>query len=425
MSSRLHCSTTASARQLSPSGVIARPLLEAHHRRRRSDTARVRNEAACVNIYPTLLPVVRQRGLETVHRAYLLLKSFDLENNGVVPKAEALGLLQEIMSRSSVYRVLKRGEGTFWRTINGRLGRALMLTGIVKLIGKLDPDFLSSWRVLIPLQDLVGRNWRGALHAAELRKLTRLDHPVSRQTIKRLTGLSEATQRRYCHAVPIKRTYNYADRQRPCRIHPESHPTHQLPNAYEVALEAGRSGQLKVLKRRNSRRNAASKPAPSWLGKPRYVKLSKNAGNRVIRLLGQGFEPVYLRSRSNSRWAWWESFPTLSPSPKSDCPKGQGGRGSGTPVDNGRSEVLVMEATRAPAVKTGHETPADILKRIRRWSRIEVIWLTGGGSGCCLWCARTVDRGMMIVGGGGLWHVHADCLRPKVADLLEQLVRAP
>jgi len=423
--SHFHCSTTASASQLSPLGIIARPLLEAAQRRRRSNTARVRPDTTYVKIYPSLLPVVRQRGMETPHRAYLMLKSFDVENSGVVPQAEVLGLLREVMSRSSVYRVLKKGEGTFWRTIDGRLGRALLLTGIVKLIEKLDPDFLSSRRVLIPLEDIKGPNWRAVLHAAELRGLTRPDQPVSRETLKGLTGLSEATQRRYCQTADIKRICNYADWQRPCRIHSELHLTHQLPNAYQVPLEASRSGQLKVLNRRNFWRNAVSESAPSLQGKPRYVRLSKNAGNRVNRLLSQGFQPVYLRSGSNCRCAWWKSFPTLGPSPKSDCLKGQGGRGYGTPVDDSRPKALMIMAARAPSVKTRHYTPEDILKRIRRWSEVDVTWQTGEGSGSCLWCSKKVGRGMMISGGGGLWHVHADCLNPKVAELLEQLVKTP
>ena len=38
-----------------------------------------------------------------------------------------------------------------------------------------------------------------------------------------------------------------------------------------------------------------------------------------------------------------------------------------------------MLAARAPAVKKGHAEPADILKRIRRWFRVDVTGLTGGG----------------------------------------------
>jgi len=383
---------------------------------------RVSADTIVVPVYPGLFQRVRQLRLLSEYRAYSTIKSLDHENNGVVPWAEVFGLLLEFMSPSSVYRVLKNGEGTFWDTRVGRRGKALWLKGAVKLTELLDPPNLSSRRVFVPLEGLKDRGWRAILHASELRVFTRPDQPVSRKTLRRRTGVSEASQRRHCESVLIKRGHNYATDQRTCRIHSELHLTDQLPNTYAVALDANRSGQLKLLNRHNNRRNAVLESVPSSKGKPYYVRLSKKAGNRVVRAVRQGYLPVYISLHSNGGIVSWESSHNLGPIPKSDRHNGQGGMGFGISVETGRPRAI-RKVARAPNFKTAQVTPVEVLNRIQRWPDVEVKWLFDRGSGVCLCCAKIVARGVMISGASDCWYVHADCLKPKVAERLQQLVK--
>jgi hypothetical protein len=163
-----------------------------------------------VKVNLALMKSVRKRGLESPHRAFLLLKSLEGSTRragGIVGWREAVKLLAEFMGLSRGYQVLSEGEGIFWRTILQRHRKALLLTGVTTLLDKWEPELVSSRVIHLPAADLKDRNWKAALHSAEMRGIAEDGTPVSRQCIKRLTGLSEATQRRYCHSSRIHRIF--------------------------------------------------------------------------------------------------------------------------------------------------------------------------------------------------------------------------
>jgi hypothetical protein len=363
-----------------------------------------------------LMKSVRERGLETPHRAFLVLKSLEGSTRragGIVGWCEAVNTLVEFMSLPRVYQVLSEGEGVFWRTIRQRHRKALLLVGVTTLLDRWNPELVSSRVIHLPVAALKGHDWKAALHACEMRGIAKDGTPVSRQCIKRLTGLSEATQRRYCRSSRIRRVFNFSKTSRTCKIHVD-HDTHQLPNSYQVeGLEASRSGRIKAWARRNTDSHLGA--APSTTEIPQYFS-GKGAGNRAIKLRERGVRLVNLRVSPPSRSvAWWESTSFLI----YDCLKGDPKRGS-------HSEGVEEEEVSGPEQNlVTRVTPAEVVKSLRGIEGLSLSMVSDGTWGNCVWCARGVSKGVAATTLGRVWYAHSNCLRPKVIDLFKSLAEVP
>jgi hypothetical protein len=173
-----------------------------------------------VGIIPSLFPEARRRGLMQPLRVWYLLRSVDQYACGRLTKADALRTLQRLgWSQGSVYRLIGKGMGTFWREEttfpHGKHGsgtKTLVLVGVKVLAVAWGLERLSRHQVEVPWK-LCTRDvaaWNALAYHAWLPgprplRITRgravhkslPNHPYSRAKIRHETGISERTQIRH------------------------------------------------------------------------------------------------------------------------------------------------------------------------------------------------------------------------------------
>ena len=110
-----------------------------------------------------------------------------IPNRALIDRLRGLGLFT---SRPHVQGLLKRGHGVFWSLKGDRV----WLIGVGRLARDLDARRANAHRQLIPIERLRSRaDRRAALLSATLPQGT----PIRQRSIRRTTGVSERTQRRY------------------------------------------------------------------------------------------------------------------------------------------------------------------------------------------------------------------------------------
>jgi hypothetical protein len=143
---------------------------------------------------------------------WVLLRAYDQEatkGGGYLPLATVRELLTDAASpirlfgRRQLRTMIGRGEGIFWRSIDGKHGRMLALVSRENIAAHFG-TLLSGSEIAIPVADLIrgrGRarqaNANAALYTAVHGGRKSAGKPISRNTIKTITGVSRSTQKRY------------------------------------------------------------------------------------------------------------------------------------------------------------------------------------------------------------------------------------
>jgi hypothetical protein len=193
-------------------------------------------------------------GEEKLIRVWYLARFLDEEGSGVV-LAERVEELLACSSRN-FQRLLRQGDGKYWRRCKSKRGLVLILIGFVRVSRRLGVFYEKGSRpVLIPLREFVGGvgRLRAALYSSV--HALRDGRPISRAVLKSITGIPERTQREYdkIAGVEVRRNFALADtvslerEKRAFRVWLRGGTKgwgFQLPNSYRVSYPLGCRGMM-------------------------------------------------------------------------------------------------------------------------------------------------------------------------------------
>lgn len=166
-----------------------------------------------ITVHPTIAMAILRQHLEAPARVYFLLRVIDSVGRGWLPLEQ---IREQLTQKESPLRIcgwrrlrqlLKEGEGIFWqRDDSGRL----WIKGAHRIAYTLNSGRLQGFPVALPTQALLGgiqavrAAFYGCFHGGRDSK------PISRDTLRSVTGLAERTQRSYDRVAKIKRQRNMA-----------------------------------------------------------------------------------------------------------------------------------------------------------------------------------------------------------------------
>jgi hypothetical protein len=165
-------------------------------------------ETRTVRIYQSIALAALQRNLAPAMRAYLLLRDLDRAGAGMIPAADLRAALADIgLTWRRGRQILRAGEGIFW-TRDKR--NRLFLHGPHRIAAALELERLTGQPALVDYSALAAgiAETKAAFLAAF--HTGRDANPVTRATVRRLTGIPESTQRHYERIAEIDKRANYA-----------------------------------------------------------------------------------------------------------------------------------------------------------------------------------------------------------------------
>jgi len=166
-----------------------------------------------VVVHPTMLLAMLKQNLEAPGRVYFLLRSLDTDGRGWLEIDSIRRLLTQkdspwrICGWRRLRQLLREGEEVFWsRDDRDRL----WLHGAHKIAHTLDCKRLAGFPILLPVSSLLGgiQAVRAAFYAAF--HGGRHSSPISRQTLRVVSGVAERTQRVYDRLAQVQRQRNLA-----------------------------------------------------------------------------------------------------------------------------------------------------------------------------------------------------------------------
>lgn len=167
-----------------------------------------------VKIYPAIVLGMMEANLEAVGRVWLLLQHLDSQGRGWLEVDEVRQKLTRKQSPLKVccWRRLRQlfdeGEGVFWtRDDKGRI----WLRGAAKVAAALSVERLTGRPVDLPLSVLLGGIQGVRAHFyASFHSGRRENNPISRETLRELTGVPERTQYAYEQTAGVSSQQNIA-----------------------------------------------------------------------------------------------------------------------------------------------------------------------------------------------------------------------
>ncbi len=259
-------------------------------------TTRPKEDAAeaTVKVYPALAIAMLKEGYAPQARVYYLLRHLDQVGRGwldvdeireqLTGKDAELRIANKKVNPTNAWRslrgILNKGEGIFWNRDD--VGR-LWLQGAAKIAATLNCDRITGYPVHLPITRLLGgiKEVRASLYATfhtgrekDPTKKGIVHRPISQATVREVTGIPEATQRRYNKVAKVRAYKHYAtgrkfDRERfkdslyerwgnafkftdyngkhgPAQA---AYIGHRLPNSYTTkTLQASKGRQAKINK---------------------------------------------------------------------------------------------------------------------------------------------------------------------------------
>lgn len=166
-----------------------------------------------VVVHPTMLLAMLKQNLEAPGRVYFLLRALDTDGRGWLEIDHIRRLLTQkdsswrICGWRRLRQLLREGEEVFWsRDDRDRL----WLHGAHKIAHILDCKRLAGFPILLPVSSLLGgiQAVRAAFYAAF--HGGRHSSPISRQTLRVVSGVAERTQRVYDRLAQVQRQRNLA-----------------------------------------------------------------------------------------------------------------------------------------------------------------------------------------------------------------------
>jgi hypothetical protein len=218
--------------------------VEPFHSAELSQTA----DPAYYTIFGTIATAILRHDGGTVGRVWLVLRAHFAgeRQSGMISAADLWASLTENFpqySRRHLRDLLQRGEGIYWqRDAHERL----WLTGITTLAVRLGVERIEGKRVIIPLADLTGKlsRMRLALQAA-FHASRNHDNPISRATLRDLTGISERAQREQenAHAELITTRLNYSIDGLATESSLQTHAFRHQQGAFQFTDSMGQQGK--------------------------------------------------------------------------------------------------------------------------------------------------------------------------------------
>jgi hypothetical protein len=181
-------------------------------------TSNANHEAAfqsptTITVHPTIAMAILRQHLEAPARVYFLLRVIDSVGRGWLPLEQ---VREQLTHKQSPLRVcgcrrlrqlVKEGEGIFWQRDDQD---RLWIKGAHRIAYTLNSGRLQGFPVALPTQAFLGgiqavrAAFYGCFHGGRDSK------PISRDTLRSVTGLAERTQRAYDRVAKIKRQRNIA-----------------------------------------------------------------------------------------------------------------------------------------------------------------------------------------------------------------------
>ncbi|RIK33060.1 MAG: hypothetical protein DCC55_35690 [Chloroflexi bacterium] len=166
-----------------------------------------------ITVHPTIAMAILRQHLEAPARVYFLLRVIDSVGRGWLPLEQ---VREQLTQKESSLRIcgwrrlrqlVKVGEGIFWhRDDQDRL----WIKGAHRIAYTLNSGRLQGFPVALPTQAFLGgiqgvrAAFYGCFHGGRESK------PISRDTLRSVTGLADRTQRAYDRVAKIRRQRNIA-----------------------------------------------------------------------------------------------------------------------------------------------------------------------------------------------------------------------
>ena len=189
-----------------------KPQLESEEKD--SPSAQSNPKAETVKVYPSIALGMLKANLEAAGRVWLFLQYLDPQGRGWLATDDVREKLTDkkssvrICSWRRLRQVFSQGEGTFWTRDD--LGR-IWLRGAAKVAAALSVDQLTGRPVGLPLSVLLGGIQGVRAHFyASFHSGRRKNNPISRETLRELTGVPERTQYAYEQAAGVSSQQNIA-----------------------------------------------------------------------------------------------------------------------------------------------------------------------------------------------------------------------
>ena len=181
-------------------------------------TSNANHEAAfqsptTITVHPTIAMAILRQHLEAPARVYFLLRVIDSVGRGWLPLEHVREQLThkesplQVCGWRRLRQLLKEGEGIFWQRDDQD---RLWIKGAHRIAYTLNSGRLQGFPVALPTQALLGgiqgvrAAFYGCFHGGRESK------PISRDTLRSVTGLADRTQRVYDRVAKIKRQRNIA-----------------------------------------------------------------------------------------------------------------------------------------------------------------------------------------------------------------------
>lgn len=165
-----------------------------------------------VKAYPSMLTAILKHELAAAGRIYLLARHLDQQGRGcllVEDVRQALtkkGSALRVCGWRRLRQIFHQGEGIFWqRDRNGRL----WLAGAPKIGQNLACERFQGKPIAFPVQALLGGIQAARAHFyASFHSSRKEAAPISRETLRGVTGVPERTQLEYDQVAQVKREAN-------------------------------------------------------------------------------------------------------------------------------------------------------------------------------------------------------------------------
>jgi len=177
----------------------------------KSTTVRVKSQDPSIKVYPDLSLVSLQRKQAKFLRVWYLARFLDERGRGWVwlDDLKRFCLDHSIMSKDSLRQTLRDGDGRWWVLVDyEKRGRKVCLRGIRKICDLLGLEVLRRSPVLLPVNVFCQiADFRAHTYSTVFNGN---DKPMSRATIKRISGVSKRSQRNYEQRAGVVVTQNWS-----------------------------------------------------------------------------------------------------------------------------------------------------------------------------------------------------------------------
>jgi len=182
-------------------------------------TTGYRSQDPSLKVYADLNVAALERKEAKFLRVWYLIRHINLRGRGWVwfDDLKTFCLEHQIMSKDSLRQTLRDGDGTWWVIVDyPDRGRKVCLRGIRRICEHLEIGRVRRTPVMLPL-DVFRKIGDFKAHVYST-MFNGNNKPMSRQTIKAISGVSARSQRNYEKRAKVETTQNWARSKLPHRL---------------------------------------------------------------------------------------------------------------------------------------------------------------------------------------------------------------